>query len=394
MKRAEPARESRHAEPQPALTTTSAPASVDHSPRTVSQGALAEGVHGSRRAVTQRNQMRAIFGSARLSQRRAPPATATVQRVWAGELADFDVNDPDKLSELENLLKAGYDYKWVKHRAALKDLAAATDTYSNVTELALALKLPAKAPERVAKKKIPALAEEVEMASESVYSTCLEKGKKLVAALKVKLATPPVADSGKTTEEFNAQYTTRRVPDGDGGLDVRSDRTESEYESQYHNKVTDNVTTGGKQIHAETNRKDYDIVGTEEPGKSKTAFSNSEVLFHHFNKAVDGDKEALKKLELVRRANVANKQTRGVMIKLLTEDPSATRFAADSDAYFALLGTENGSAVVFLLTDHALALGLKTVDAVEIVGGTSLAVHLKTFEKPKDETSPIVDTKV
>jgi len=239
------------------------------------------------------------------------------------------------------------------------------------------------------KQKIPVLSERFNTATVDQYEKSVDKGKRLIKELNDKLAKSDIVDIGKTKEEFDSQYTTSATPNTkDVTVDVRSDRTASMYEQQYHNQIVN-----GSEIHAKTNRKDYDIVDTEAKGKSTTAFANSEILFHHFRTAVNGNADSLKALELVRRANVANVQTRSIMMYLQAEDPSKTTFSRPEDAYFALLGTDNGSAVVHMLRDHAKALGLKTVDRVEIVEA-SLAIHLKTCEKSESSESSVTDTVV
>jgi hypothetical protein len=231
----------------------------------------------------------------------------------------------------------------------------------------------------IKKKNPPDLPATAKPASEAEYKKCVAKGQALMKQLEEAPAVQSLGaaagsgDKGPSKEEFAAQYDTQVIPSIDKTYkDVRSDRKDSDYWKQYHNRVT----TDGKEIHAETNRKDADIVKG-----GKEAFSNSDILFHHYRKVAPESKA----LQSVRRANVANPETRGVMLYIreregVPEDKDRLlEFKQGSDHFSALLGTPNGSAVVHMLRDHATSLGRKTIDNVAIMGA-SLVINLKEFK--------------
>jgi hypothetical protein len=259
-----------------------------------------------------------------------------------------------------------------------------------VGELAAVLARPRLKPLTAQKPKPPPLKEEAVLATLAEYEKSVKKGRELLSGLDTvlrKSSAPGAASAevGRSKDDFKALYKTSMTPAPEKGYrDVRSDRIGSDYQGQYHNKISET----GTEIHAETNRKDYD------KGPGGDAFSNSDILFHHYTAAAPGSKA----LRTVRRANVANKETRSLMLYIRARAQAQTttaadekldlhaleagpplEFAPDSEEAAALLGSPNGSAVVHMLRDHASALGSKTIQNVRIEGN-SLVLTLQEFK--------------
>lgn len=134
----------------------------------------------------------------------------------------------------------------------------------------------------------------------------------------------------------------------------------------------------------------YDLTGPT----GTTRLSNSEILFQQYRAA---QKFALSKggtslgpsgLNEVIRSSIQNQETQLILdmaFTKATQKARETEFLAGTEEFFALLGTDNCKGVAFMLADHPVAFGRKTISS--IVALSSSYMRIKLGPGPVIETS-------
>jgi hypothetical protein len=225
------------------------------------------------------------------------------------------------------------------------------------------------------KKGYKEIATPVKAASEEEFQQMVQKGVKNLKIFddsKKKEDEKKAQPASSTEEEFARKYVTRsNVASESGDVEMQSEpyhETDPEERSQapYKNVVSD----WGGVLVASQNRKDLD---TAEGG----SMANSAVLFNQYQLAKSMMKPGKrKKLQTVVRNNVAEVTTRPVMEHIKAKAKNEHVACAPGSAEFhALLGTPNGSGVLWMVKDHGKDLGADGIGSIDIDGG-NLLVHL------------------
>jgi hypothetical protein len=230
-------------------------------------------------------------------------------------------------------------------------------------------------------------------AAQTCYAANLVRGQALMAQLQQsKDEETPATTGDDNAALFDTAYTTRVTADqrGDNRYNIGTKGGDSE-ETAYQN----GYDVANASIETATN------YAARDPNRAAEGphLNNSEVFWNQWGAAVDADtpksffefastnraRKAVKKRTLgtITRMAISNANTILTAQHILPDNVSFSRteavnetYAADTDAFAALLGTPNGRAVGFLLKDHYHEMDLKSFGEVVVDGAaTSLTFN-------------------
>lgn len=225
-------------------------------------------------------------------------------------------------------------------------------------------------------------------ATQACYVENLARGQALMAQLQQSKEDETPATTGDDNAAlFDESYTTRVVQDrrGDHRYSIGTKGGDS-HETAYQN----GYDVANASIETATN------YASRDPNRAAEGphLNNSEIFWNQWGAAIDADtpksfferkrihraRKAAKKRALgkITRMAVSNTSTILTVQHILPDNESFSRekavseiYAADTDAFAALLGTPNGRAVGYLLKDHYHEMDLKSFGNVVIDGATT-----------------------
>ncbi|KAF7192821.1 hypothetical protein HII31_05869 [Pseudocercospora fuligena] len=122
----------------------------------------------------------------------------------------------------------------------------------------------------------------------------------------------------------------------------------------------------------------------------------SDFSYMAWTEAAKASKRSRKTLQKVVRCSIDNKDTKHIIAQVTNEAqppslPYSKRmsFKAGSKQYLALLGTENGVGVAYLLTEHQDSLGWKVIESIEVFsdqGFAYLVFNIRDAMRKSDKT--------
>ncbi len=217
-------------------------------------------------------------------------------------------------------------------------------------------------------------------ATKAEYLAKVAKGKKNL----VKFAAALEQSEGKDVDnaaDFERQYVTSAYgKTKDGKVTVASEQGASNNAAdRYRAPYVNEVAGWGETLVASQNRKDLDQKSREALSMgARGVMSNSDVLFHQYRLAKSMMKASKKKpLKHVIRNNVAEKTTRPIMEYIKnTEEKQSVTCLEGTNHFLAILGTPNGSGVLWMVKDHGTELGVEGILKIVIDGG-NIIMYLK-----------------
>lgn len=158
-------------------------------------------------------------------------------------------------------------------------------------------------------------------------------------------------------------------------LNARQKTIADDYNTNISASMT--MTTRSEAEGAGSYRNSYELLNgtfsaTDNNNNRETRFNNSDVMYHQFNQLrIQNKKVAKKGMRQLERTPIINPFTLGTAYHCagFTVEGEFT-VGPDSPDFYALLGTPNGTAAIFLLKDYAANLGIVDIKSVKFENRT------------------------